>query len=546
MREKKELAAGVILSLAASFMLFFYAPLELYFNNVFEFWFDIGTLFPVVLFMFVAAAFVGIVISVALYHINIKSYRIWILLSFVMYVALYIQGNFLVANLPVLDGTAVDWSRYSSERILSIAVWFIVAAVFVFVYMKFRHSFFENMVKLVSVCMSLMLLITLVSVCLTKNGMMKKNNYCVTYKNITQMSKDTNFIILMFDTIDAGKFSEMLNEHPEYNDIFEDFTYFDNAMATYPFTEYSVPFILSGKWFENEREYTDYIDDVYSNSEFLNGMISQDYKVDIYSGDLPLNVDFLGKFDNVIAKNGKISTPGAFILDQMKLVGLRYAPFDLKRFCIFDTNDFWSMRQIEGMEILFNFGDSNKKFYDILQNDEIKLINDKCFKFIHLEGGHVPYRYDKNMNILEKMDVTYEGNVEACVKIADTYIQKLKETGVYDNSIIIIMSDHGYDESYEGWKSRQDALFMVKGLGEKHDMSISSAPVSYEDLTTAYERLMAGRESDNIFDYKENDVRERRFLWYALDEEELMIEYVQTGFAGDEETMIPTGRIFEY
>ena len=77
-------------------------------------------------------------------------------------------------------------------------------------------------------------------------------------------------------------------------------------------------------------------------------------------------------------------------------------------------------------------------------------------------------------------------------------------------------------------------------------MKISSAPVSYEDLMTAYDRLMAGRESDNIFDYKENDVRERRFLWYALDEEELMIEYVQTGFAGDEETMIPTGRIFEY
>ena len=91
----------------------------------------------------------------------------------------------------------------------------------------------------------------------------------------------------------------------------------------------------------------------------------------------------------------------------------------------------------------------------------------------------------------------------------------------------------------------QAALFLVKGRGETHDtMQTSEAPVSYEDLQSAYVRLLDGAQSDAVFDWKEGDARERRFLEYAPGSEKCMTEYIQTGHAQDMTTMVPTGREF--
>ena len=107
--------------------------------------------------------------------------------------------------------------------------------------------------------------------------------------------------------------------------------------------------------------------------------------------------------------------------------------------------------------------------------------------------------------------------------------------------------DHGYngslDESGEEAWMRQCPLLLIKGMGETHDtMQISQAPISFEDLQEAYTRLLDGKQSTAAFDWKEGDVRERRFLKYSFLDEDHMQEYVQTGYASDMNTMIPTGR----
>ena len=55
------------------------------------------------------------------------------------------------------------------------------------------------------------------------------------------------------------------------------------------------------------------------------------------------------------------------------------------------------------------------------------------------------------------------------------YLNKLREAGVYDNSVIIILSDHGYNIEGEAVKvaqknenetGRQHPILFVKGLNE--------------------------------------------------------------------------------
>ncbi len=54
-----------------------------------------------------------------------------------------------------------------------------------------------------------------------------------------------------------------------------------------------------------------------------------------------------------------------------------------------------------------------------------------------------------------------------------SYLNKLREAGVYDNSVIIILSDHGYNIEGEAVKSssenenetgRQHPIFICKGI----------------------------------------------------------------------------------
>lgn len=88
------------------------------------------------------------------------------------------------------------------------------------------------------------------------------------------------------------------------------------------------------------------------------------------------------------------------------------------------------------------FSYDNEVFYNAVKNSEMTKTDDKTFKFIHIWGAHVPFVFDKDMNRIE--DGTYAQNVEACMTMTDAYLKKLKENGVYDNSVIIVMADHGY------------------------------------------------------------------------------------------------------
>lgn len=543
MKNNKELWVGIIASLAASFMLFIYAPLELYFNNVFEFWFDLPTLFPVLAELFGICAIVSIVVFALLHKFNRKLYRGFLVAYFIIYIASYIQGNYMVQNLPLLDGHKVDWSQYSAERWGSLILWFVVAGVIIVIYRKFHKETFGTIVKFVSVCVSLMLLVTLLSLCVMKNGTVKKNNYCLTYKNMMQMSEDRNLIVLVLDCVDSGAFDRVLENHPEYAEILEDFTYFDDAMSTYGFTEYSIPYIYGGEWYEYQGSVFDYGNNALNNSPLISRVKQMDYRMGLYSEDFPMTEECLLDYDNIVASNGKITSWKTFALNQLKFIGLRYAPFELKKYCIFDTNSFWELREVEGADQAFTM--SNEKFYYTELEKEVTLTKDKVFKFIHIEGAHEPFQYDANMQ--RKENATYEDNIEASMAIVKKYLDKLKNAGVYDNSAIIILADHGWDANYDHWVSRQDSLLLVKGVEEKHPMQISSAPVSYTDLQEAYRRILEGKMSTELFDCKEGESRERRFLWYDPRETEgALYEYIQTGKADDESTFLPTGVIYEY
>ncbi len=543
---KEEFCLGIILTVAACFMFFIFSPMELYFTNKGEFWFDMYLLLPVMLVVFIIMSCMSILFLFLVNVLSSKWYHILLVFYFIAFICSYIQGNFLVDNLPPLDGSPIDWSKYPMERVKSIILWIVITGIVLLILKVIKRDKFYRAVKYISVCMTLMLMITLISVCITTKGYERKGTLAVSIKNQFEMSEDQNFVILLLDTVDSEIFNKLLETHPEYEEIFEDFTYYRNTTGVYSCTKHAIPFIFSGDWHENDEPYDEYLMNVYKNSDFFSKLEAQSYKLGVYEAEMmPADEDYF-RFENVLENKNKegVTSYLTFARWQIQMTGFKYAPFDLKRICFVNPEAFENLRISPDESVIFT--SSNVQFYNRIQNEELSFTSDKCFRFIHLSGAHVPFKYDADMNIIE--DATYETNMEASMTITKAYLNKLKEGNVYDNSVIIVMSDHGFNTSADisnmdlYYLYRQNPILFVKGVGEKHEMKISDAPISFVDLQEAFNRLLQGADSSEIFDWKEGDERQRRYLYYEFNHESPMYEYVQTGMAWERDTFKPTGK----
>lgn len=535
----KELKSGFLIAFAAGFMLFLYAPLEIYFSNKSEFWFDVYILLPVMLVVFAIFFVASAAAFVILYLIHRRLYQFGLVAYFIAFACTYIQGNFLVLGLPPLAGSPIFWELYQAERIKCIVMWIVVTVFIAALVCFIRMKKFYVLVDYVSIFMTLVLLVTIITVCITNNGLQDKKSLCVTDKYEFQMSEDTNYIILMLDSLDSRVFGEVLNAHQENKDLFEDFTYYPNMVGAYGYTQESVPFILSGVWYENDRSFDEYNIEAYKSSVLFEELEKRSYRMGMYDSEMPLLDDCLLRFENIFESTDTFESLKKFAVYQMKLVGYKYAPFDMKADCVFDKSWFWKLKRAPKGSEIFEWDD--RDFYHAGNETDITYTTDKCFKLIHLEGAHVPFHLNKDLSDASDDEATYDSMVEACFTVLKAYINKLKENNVYDNTVLIIMSDHGYQEDDDSW-GRWNPAFIVKGVNESHELYISDAPVSYEDLQEAFLRLLDGKDSTQIFDWNEGDYRERRYIYYEYGREEDMYEGIQIGHASDLNSLTLTGK----
>ncbi len=543
--------SGFFLSLSVGFMLLIFAPLEIYLSNPGEFWYDAWFLFPVCIRFFCALSLLSLAAFSVLYLLGDRFYDFGLACYFWCFIGCYVQGNFGVKGLPPFDGTEINWAAYRTETIGSTVCWLLLAVLTGVLLFLLKTAKFRRLVSAVSVFLFAILFSTLAVIGINGGLFDQKQYVKFTKTNQFEMSAEQNFIILLLDAVDEECFWQIWEQHPEYEAAMADFTFYDNAMTGYAYTDHALPLMLSGEWYENTEPYEDYSMRVYRDAPIFNRLESEGYSLSLYDDELQFEVGTMeGEFDNMTYIKSTLHDPQLFATRQLKMVGMKYAPYLLKPFCWFDPAKLGHQELAASSEELFVW--KNKSFYDDIDSEEITFTDAKRFKLFHLMGAHVPFYYDRYLN--ETEDADYFSCIESSMTTTIAYLEKLKEAGVYDNSIILVCSDHGYNISGnavntpqrdENASGRQHPILFIKGLNEHHDLQISGAPVSYEDLAEAYNRLLDGAASDAVFDCKEGDYRERRYLLYKYMHEDHMVEYVQTGDAGDESTLLPTGRVFD-
>ena len=532
---------ALILAASVSFLVMIFSPLDLYFNNVKEFWFDFGIACPILIKSFILC-FLGLsaIFLVCLLLFD-ELYHVIYIGVFAAFICAYIQGNFLAGKLPSLDGSEIDWSLYHTQMLQSRYLWSLLPLAILLVARFVRMKGFYKITKYVNLTVSAMLAVSLLTVGIKNNGFLDKNYRIATADHLFEMSEKQNFIILMIDALDARVFEQVLEDNPEYLEYFEDFTFFPDTVGAYTFTSYALPQILTGEWMENQTDYQSYLSEAMDKAPLFADLKEKDYRMGMYETNLFYDSDNIFQFENIQEADVSFKSKDDFLETEKELFIFKYAPYQLKRNHVPDMLGFYRTQAINGESEIFS--DNNDYFYEKIQSEPIVMTQDKCFRFIHIEGAHVPFRYNKNVERIDTADGSYEQNVLCSITIMNAYLDALKEAGVYDNSAIIIMGDHGFNYDNDEYWGRWNPALLIKGINEHHDYTESLAPLSYADLQEAYRRLTDGMPAEECFDAKEGDTRERRYMHFIR--EAKITEYMQTGYASNEETLIPTGKVFE-
>lgn len=524
----KNMSYGAALAASACFMLFVYAPIELYFTNQNEFFYDLYLLIPPLLINFA----IGFLLSMALFMLasRLKIYNLILCLYLGAFISAYIQGNYMSKWIPVIEGGLIEWNDYSIERIKSILLWVSVSAVMLVIHKKVTERGLKRLLKGVSIFMFLMLLLTAVFLGISTNGFEKKTIYSTSNtKDLFELSNNRNFIILLLDKTDSGVQNELMLQDISYENVYEDFTYYTNTLGGYQYTHESIPFILTGEWYKKETDFMTYQKKAYEKSPLFELLKQNGYKVDIYDSEFPAHLVDDEKISNVVYCKRRISDYFKFNRWQIMLTGYRYAPFDLKRFCYVWTMELNDLKSLpEGVTEL-GFESSNYIFAEEVDKAEINKTENKIFKFIHLNGAHDPWDCDENLNRVGVENSDYQTCIKGTITLTDKYLKYLKASDMYDNSCIIVMSDHG------GKDLRDHPIFFVKGFNEHHKMLRNDAPISYEDCQDIFNRLLSGCKSDKITDWSEGDYRERNFILNSIPNPYIVC--IQKGYAEDESTL---------
>jgi len=541
MKKFKDLIPAYIIAFCVSFMLFIYEPITLYATNIEDIWCDIYIMFLPIMLLFIISLIGISLIYTGIYFISkkifkkINIYNFCLLASFVLFVYLYIQGNYLIGDLPPLDGSEIIWKNYLTQNIISLVIFVVLIIIQVVLVLKLKVKKCIKIAKYASLAIVAMLTTSLLSLFLTTNIFVYKDTPIeLTDKNINLVSSDKNFFIFLVDAVDSVIFNEVLSDSEKYDGIFKDFTYFPDTISAYPFTRDSIPFILSGVWNENETTFTKYSTKVLNESKFLNRLNEEEYNMGLYLPEIKWEGKKNFKISNGVLQERKINLV-KFYKNEIKYALFKYLPYSLKKYSSIHTMNFNNAKTVD---YLFDY--TNPNIYNLLTKNEFETIDEKVFHIIHADGGHVPFNLDEDLNVIE--NGTYEQKLLATLKLINTYLNKLKENNVYDNSVIIIMADHGYN--FDDLNGRQNPILYIKGIDEHHSsMKVSDKAIMYEDLQDAYFDLLDGKSSRELFKNIGSE-RERRFILYRHTKEKYMYEYIQYGKAWDEDTLIATGREF--
>ncbi|MDE7169632.1 MAG: LTA synthase family protein, partial [Mucispirillum sp.] len=297
-----------------------------------------------------------------------------------------------------------------------------------------------------------------------------------------RFNRDKNLLILVLDSFGDTLLEDIFADK-KYKDIFKDFIRYSNYSAAYPYTPPSGLSFLANTVYDNIDPLFEIVDTVLSTDKNLQVYLkNKGWIIKQYGTSFPYYVS-PDLQDNVAGVDMKSVYENDY-KNLANIVLFRIMPSFLKPY--FSQNLLEETAQIkthtdDGYTI------KNKEwdmwFYDTLTDIEISYSDKPVFFFAHLKGAHAPWRVDSDINI-NKDGVDIIEQAKASLILVDKFINKLKLAGMYDNTVMIITSDHGHGANLEF--GRANPIMLVKEIGGGNvygELITNNSPISQWTFT---------------------------------------------------------------
>lgn len=498
---KKNELSIILLSISVCFTVFFFSPVDIFLGNQREFVVDFKHIaIPLLLTALAASA---VLIGFLNLLLLIKEWLCQgfsrLILGFLL--AIYTQSLFLNSKMTSLTGDDAKYTDNMTSVMVNIIVlsiiFFMPLALYIIAKARPKNKILNaGKGAVLPYLAGLIFVMQFVGVGTSiLRADFKKYNRSYTrylsYEPSMSLSKEDNVIVFLTDRLDSLWMDEVIDRYPDVKDNFDGFTFYQNNISHNTNTFPAVPQMLTNYRYKG-TEWADYTSKAWEGETVPKVLTENGYNVNLL-------IDSLTTYSTVNQLEGqcyniKDCDPddikfnyfgnGGIIPTMTQISLSRLSPYALKSYFTLGLGSNLSSKFIEYkndypdiMPMAIGVS-SDIDYYNYLRRTKLNADSDtKTFTFVHLNCSHgsspeTVNLYDKH----EKVDIysTTRGGFQ----ILFEYFNQMKKLGVYDNSTIIVLGDHGRApaeieiDDEPGLTSAITTALLVKPAGERGELKL--------------------------------------------------------------------------
>ncbi|WP_112661798.1 sulfatase-like hydrolase/transferase [Microvirga flavescens] len=474
-----------------------------------------------------AAIGFALVLGAALKFLLSRGYQRPLAFTMAVGVYLYIQFYLFVWNFGVFDGRSIAFSSYAKNAALEAAVLFVLLGIAVFRPAVARQLFGRFLIVLLVANVGFAAWqfsagegkrAPVQAAATAAQSEIASANFfrddVAVMRNAAKLSKNKNVIILLLDTLQVDVFEQIVQGDANLKRQFEGFTLFTNATGHFPYTAMSIPSILTGEPYKADGESIPTYQKRVGHTRVEAVLARQGAE----ASRIPLE-----SRQNYLSGDSARCRSFAAVYD---LYGFRQLPIALKPF--FYNGGQFRLSPLCGAVPATN-SQVDLAVFDKLIGEAAVSTDAPSVKYLHFWGAHPPSMLSADCKVRNQGQAftDFQGQAYCVLRKTGQYLDKLRELGVFDNSMIFVISDHGSRYGFlkasprtpvPGYvMSSANPSLAFHDFGARGEFRTSAAPAMLADI---YPTVLSsfGLKPDvlgmSLRDLKEDAKRERPYLYY--------------------------------
>jgi hypothetical protein len=541
-RTRQLLVSSMFAAVLAAHLTLF-APLTLYRGNSEEFAVDFFTMLPNFVQLL---AFFSILVGLVGLLLPARVYRVYVAVLAMLGLLVWVQGNFLLWDYGPMDGRLIDWSQDAWRGWVDLAVWLIALGLACRLKLESRKLLLYGAVVVFALQLvtSAVIGVRDLSLLARADDLVSRSD---SLKQAQDFSRNENVLHLIMDGFQSDIFEEIISEGQSGRDIvnvLDGFVFYRNNLGVFPYTHMSLPAILSGKIYLNHEPIKTFRQETFGNTSIINTAFAAGYEVDLAAPAALTNWYRLGDHTNAfnVPRNWHVGPRQTAIDESARLLDLallRTMPHFVKRVVYNDQN--WLLQSVVNDSALMRLDFFSHILFLQRWRESMTATRDApVYKMFHLMLSHNPMVVNDSCDYAGQILPTARPNVlnQARCSLLETVLvlEKMKELGIYDDALIVLMGDHGAWIPPRGLKVElepdgspklamlkpfQQALALpllaIKVPGSNGELRVSNAPTWTVDVPDTMSVALGFNEKfgrRDILTLAEDEQRERRFNFY--------------------------------